>query len=145
MGKTLGLPRISNLCPWAVTIVRWAQEKIIYNLDYSLLFEGIASRNWLAIYRMQLLFIEPLTVAWMRDDGVLWGEWNERLSVEMTAVHLEWAKTVPVKDKSTTSTHGHARKSKTVSWILNSTPWNSDFRCWIPVFVSRTWILDFDR
>ena len=39
MGKTLGLPGISNLCPWAVTIVRWAQEKIIYKLDYSLLFD----------------------------------------------------------------------------------------------------------
>ena len=28
------------------------------------------------------------------------------------------------------------------SWVLDSTLWITDSRYWIPVFVSRTWILD---
>ena len=30
-------------------------------------------------------------------------------------------------------------------WILESTQWILDSRYWIPVFVTETWILDFNR
>ena len=45
--------------------------------------------------------------------------------------------------RSQTSTVAPCKRIQDSSWILDPIPWILDSGCWIPVFSSGTWILDF--